>query len=966
VKPRRFHVVVSDPADAAALPPQRVVLADDYLAGGDQYAERDAVVINLCRSYRYRTRGYYVSLLADARGQHVLPSVETIEGMAEPFGLSRSLEEAGVPTISAPEMRARRRAADAAEPERGEAAAKTGRRLPLVRGDGSGDSEFRTAGEDEIAQANAYLGSCRDERFAMAAEVVYREWPSPILRLHLVLEDGVWKVTQVTPVPFHQLQPDERAVFVDLLANGAQVLRRGSPAPREETRASIAVLVDPEDIFSPSTPETIDRLERVASRQNVHVRRIGLDDVHRLGEYDALFIRALTGVREPAFQFALRAEALGMPVIDDTQSIIRCSNKVFLDELLRREGVATPRTLVVTSRTPWEQICELGDPIVIKLPDSSFSAAVHKVSSRAEYRERAAEMFRQSPLIIAQEFLPTDFDWRVTVLGGRPLFTARYFMARGHWQIRSDTDGNEDYGRVEAVPRDAAPRAVVDLAVRAASLIGNGLYGVDIKETPSGPVVIEVNDNPNLDTGEDDAADGDSIFDDIIGFFVREVEERGRGTQNGGKPESRRERRPGGETRRHYRPFEVAGMEVEYAVVDRDLEPVSLVEDAFREIAGRPTSDVELDGFGYSNEIADHVFELKTLAPVASLHTAEQLLVDGMRRFAEVLRTRYDARLLPTGMHPWMDPGRARLWSRSNTAIYEAYSRIFDVRTHGWMNVHAAHLNLPLGREEEGVALHNAAAMLVPYLPALAASSPIHDGRLQPAADGRMAWILEHQARLPESQGQIVPEYVDSFADYRKTILAPMYTALDRVPDSARLRHEFLNARGAVIRFGRKALEVRVVDTQECVKLDVAIAVFMRSALRHLTRRAIAGRLAFPPHALLVADFRSTVRDGSAARVLAPHLGDGLERDRDGTAAARDVLLALLDGARKVVRKDEAEYLDLTERMIRSGTLSERIRAVLEPLSDDPDAFRTRMRMVYFELADCLERNTPWAGRGMK
>jgi len=238
---------------------------------------------------------------------------------------------------------------------------------------------------------------------------------------------------------------------------------------------------------------------------NVHVHRIGLDDLRKLPEYDALFVRALTGVSEPAFQFALRAEALDMPVVDDPQSIIRCGNKVFLEELLRREGIPTPRTLIVTRATPWGQVEALGLPLVLKLPDGSFSSAVHKIASRDEFRRRSQEMFHRSPLIIAQEFLPTDFDWRVTVLGGRLLFAARYYMARGHWQIRSESKGTERYGRVEAVSRGEAPRAVVQLALRAAALIGDGMYGVDLKETPAGPVVIEINDNPNLDVGYEDA-----------------------------------------------------------------------------------------------------------------------------------------------------------------------------------------------------------------------------------------------------------------------------------------------------------------------------------------------------------------------------------------------------------------------------------------------------------------------------
>ena len=976
----RLIAVVSDPADARGLPEGIAVTADEYLEGGEPLAAPGAVVVNLCRSWKYGGRGYYVSLLADARGQHPIPGVDVSAAFADPYALFRALEEAGVPTVDPEEMRARRRAAKAREPAEDDAAEKDAAArafpVPFVRVQEEDGAACRPAQDDEVAETLVFLGAAADARFRNTALAVYREWPAPVLRLQLVREEGEWKVTALAPVPPHRLDDGGRGRLARALADEKRIVRQGREAPREERRASLAVLVDPDDVFSPSSPETLDRLERVAARMNVHVRRIGLDELHKLPEYDALFIRALTGVSEPAFQFALRAEALGMPVVDDSQSIIRCGNKVFLEELLRREGIPTPRTRILTRHTPWEELEELGSPLVIKLPDGSFSAAVHKVESRGEFRRRAEEMFRRSPLIIAQEFLPTDFDWRITVLDGRVLFACRYHMARGHWQIRAETNGGKErYGRVEAVPREQAPREVVETALRAAVLIGDGLYGVDIKETPDGPVVIEVNDNPNLDVGYDDAADGAAIYEDLVGFFLRRIEETPAedeadgGGADGGEPLVARARRPipadgasGGEP--HYRPFQVAGMELEYPTVDRDLNVVSLVEPAFRVLAGRAVSDVDLGAVGFSNEIADHVFEIKTLRPVESLAQAEEVLAEGIQRFCAVLRSEFGARLMPTGMHPWFDPRRGRLWTRSGLRVYTTYARLFDVRTHGWMNVHAAHLNLPLGREVDAVAMHNAAALLIPYLPALAASSPMYDGELQPAVDGRLAWILEHQARIPESCGSLVPEFVESFADYRKRILAPMYRALDRLPDTRAVRHEFFNTRGAILRFTRRAMEVRVLDTQECVKMDVAVAVFVRAALKHLTARVCAGRVELPDHAALVDDFRACIRDGGAARVRAPHLD--VERDADGTAPAREVLRHLLCGARRAVPRDEAPFLELAARVIETGSLSERIRAELVPYAGaDDETFTEAARRIYVELIGCLEANQPWSRRGL-
>ncbi|HSU17840.1 glutamate-cysteine ligase family protein [Longimicrobium sp.] len=974
---RRVLVVVSDARDADGLPGEMVVDADRYLEGAGELSDPRATVVNLCRTTRYGSRGYYVSLLADARRQQVIPTVDTSEGLHEPYGRFRALQEAGVATIDAGEMSVRRRELGhvhpipSARPGEGDEEPRHPFPIPVIRG---GDGRCRPAAPEELVETLVYLGTCADPRFQRAALAVYREWPAPVLRLQLVEEDEEWKVTQVAAVPPHHLDVDERKHLVRALADEQRVLRRGREAPRETVRASIAVLVDPGDPFSPSSPETIDRLERVASRLNVHVARIGPGDMRKLPEYDALFIRSLTGVSEPAFQFALRAEALDMPVVDDPQSIIRCGNKVFLEELLRREGIPTPRTLIVTQTTPWATLQSLGLPFVIKLPDGSFSAAVHKITSRDEFRRRSKEMFARSPLLIAQEFLPTDFDWRVTVLGGRLLFASRYFMARGHWQIRTEVKGTERYGKVEAVPRGQAPAAVVETALRAASLIGRGLYGVDLKETERGPVVIEINDNPNLDVGYEDAVDGNVIYEDIVSFFVQRIEEGspspaangdgdGAGLASIRRPVQVKAQGDGGA--RGYRAFEVAGMELEYPTVDRDLNVVSLVEPAFRILAGRGTSDVHLGALGFSNEIADHVFEVKTTAPVRSLRQAEEVLYEGVQRFTAVLRDEFDARLMPTGMHPWFDPRKGRLWARSGGRIYGTYERLFDVRTHGWMNVQASHLNLPFGSERETLAMHTAAALLIPYLPALAASTPMFEGDLRPHADSRLAWILEHQARIPESCGQLVPEYVESFGDYRKNVLGPMYAALDRLPgDTSAIRHEFLNARGAVFKFSRRAMEVRVLDTQECVRMDAAIAAFVRAALKEMTRRVLAGRIVLPPHELLVEDFRATIRDGSAAVVTAPHVP--VERDETGRTDVRAVLRELLAVARKGARKDEAPYLELVAGVIERGSLSECIRSALRPYEEGPDEdFTEAARRIYIELMDCLEANEPWRGRGL-
>lgn len=988
-------IVVSEPKD---LPPEvgRLVTADDFLAGVEEDTRREATIINLCRSWRYLSKGYYVSLLADARGQSVLPTVDTVEGVLNPHAVFRALQEAGVKTIDVEQMSGRRRTLPETIVVTDDIGVMTKKRrvdLPLVRHIVNDTVTYRPAEDAEMAEAVAYLGECSDKRFARLAGQVYRVWPMPLLLIRLLREEDTWKVIQLVPLKVHKLSDAQRAELARALDRPASKLLPRREPDDDRPTISVGVLYDENDRHRPSTPETIDRLVKIGAKKGVHVHRIEPGDIARLGDYDALFIRVLTGLELPAFRFALRAEALGMPVIDETRSIIRCSNKVYLHELLSRAGLPMPPTMIATRQTRYEDLAAaLRLPFIVKLPDGSFSSAVFKVKGREDYEHRAAELFKESPLLICQAYTPTDFDWRVTTLDGKPLFVCKYHMATGHWQIREVGPRGARYGRVEAVPRDEAPREVVKLACRAAKLIGEGLHGVDLKETPQGPVVIEVNDNPNIDVGYDDAADGDAIYEELLDAFVRRIEEarkktlaaaagapaggKGEKGPNGGRGERRDDpgsgalrrpigkvpARPAGET---YKAFEVCGLELEYVLVDRDLNAVPLAERCLAALAGRPASDATLGVVGFSNEIFQHVLELKTEVPLKSLAQSEEVLVEGVRRAAGLLAERFDARLLPTGMHPWLDPRTAKMWERSNNRIYSTYARLFDTTTHGWANVQALHVNLPLGSEKEAVAMMNAAALLVPYLPAVAASTPMYEGEVQPAVDNRLQFIIEHQTKIPESCGLIVPEFVASLSQYKRDVLGPMYRAVDKLEGAKVLRHEFLNARGAVFKFSRESMEVRVLDTQECVKMDVAIAVFVRWTLKALADALMAGRLVTSDHRLLVDDFKAVVKDGTRARVHAPHLLSQDERDDDGKVEVRRVLDELIALARKKAPGREEPYLDLVAGVVKQGNLSECMKSALEPYMIDSDTFTEAARRLYIQLSECLVENRPWTGRGL-
>ncbi len=253
------------------------------------------------------------------------------------------------------------------------------------------------------------------------------------------------------------------------------------------------------------------------------------DDYGRLAEFDALFIRDTTSVNHFTFRFARRAASEGLVVIDDPDSIVKCSNKVFLAELLHRHRIATPPTMILHKDNAEQAPAVLGFPLVLKQPDSSFSLGVVKVANRQEYDQEVERLFKISDLLIGQAFMPTGFDWRIGVIDREPLFCCKYYMAENHWQIYDNSKkGDEALGNFETWPLSACPPDVLKSAIKVANLIGDGLYGVDIKEVNGKAHVIEINDNPNVDGGIEDQILGDELYQKIMRVFLKRLENRGR------------------------------------------------------------------------------------------------------------------------------------------------------------------------------------------------------------------------------------------------------------------------------------------------------------------------------------------------------------------------------------------------------------------------------------------------------
>jgi glutathione synthase/RimK-type ligase-like ATP-grasp enzyme len=291
----------------------------------------------------------------------------------------------------------------------------------------------------------------------------------------------------------------------------------------------LAILHDPKDPMPPSKLKTLQAMARIGQTMDIAVELIEKKDFSRLTQFDALFIRETTAIGHHTFRFARKAANEGMPVIDDPDSILRCTNKAFLSELLTGNGIAAPRTLFLTRRTLATFENSLTYPVVLKVPDGAFSLSVKKAENWAEFQLVAAAMLRESDLILVQEFIYTAFDWRIGILAGEVIFAAKYFMYSGHWQIiQHEGAGKYVEGRTQAVAVQDVPREVLDPAIAATRLIGNGLYGVDLKQTKAGVLVIEVNDNPNIDIGMEDAAAGEDLYRTLLRHFQGLVDARHR------------------------------------------------------------------------------------------------------------------------------------------------------------------------------------------------------------------------------------------------------------------------------------------------------------------------------------------------------------------------------------------------------------------------------------------------------
>jgi len=392
-----------------------------------------------------------------------------------------------------------------------------------------------------------------------------------------------------------------------------------------------------------------------------------------------------------------------------------------------------------------------------------------------------------------------------------------------------------------------------------------------------------------------------------------------------------------------YGTLEVLGPEHEFSIIDEKLTPLPIVDKVIRDVHGRLVNCASLGACSFGKELQAHVAEFKANKPFVSPVVFEETMQNTVSSILGIIESRYNARLLGSGMHPFLRLSDAKVWSHRDRGIYAAMSRIFNLSQHGWLNIQSFQLNLPYRNETEAVRLYSALTNILPYLPAIAASSPIYESRKGAYLDNRLHFYLTNQLEVPSITGSLIPEYVNSFEEYEKTTVRQYSEELAKLKaPRCLLNKEWLNSRGAIIRQDRKAIEIRVLDEQESVKSDVALSCFIRAALR-----GILSDVEYPylSHLTLVQNFKQTMRKGLQARVQHPK-----------GKTAGEVCLHLLRTALSNATDEEKRYLPIIKQRIEGGNLSNIILRDVAKKAQKTD-LKEAIFTTYSHLADCLEKN---------
>ncbi|MDR6301140.1 RimK family protein [Mesonia maritima] len=463
----------------------QIIAAKEYLTNPSFASLKNVRIFNLCKNFSYQSKGYYVSLLAEARGHLPLPTVKNLVDL---------------------------------------------RALKLVK---IVSEEF----DDLIQQSlksiksreftlSVYFGQNVAHKYKDLSAMFHRYFQVPFLRIKFSYNNK-WNIQNIKAIGVSEI-PEDHKESMEYFAEQYFSKKRYDTAKPSKAIYDLAILVQENDPAPPSNPKAIKKFIEVAEKLNFYVEVISPKDLSRLSAFDALLIRQSTEVNNEAYTFARKAQQENIALVDYPDAILKCCNKVFMAEAMQNAGVSAPKTKIIHQDNIQAILKEIELPCVLKLPDSTFSFGVKKATTKDEYLELVKQMLKSSDLIIAQEFCPSEYDWRIGMLDGKPFYACRYYMAKDHWQIynwdakdKDDQDGNADCMAIEDVPKP-----ILDAAIKSTKIMGQGLFGIDIKEINGQALVIEINDNPNIDFGVEDRHYGDEVYTKIIEALVKRLNEK--------------------------------------------------------------------------------------------------------------------------------------------------------------------------------------------------------------------------------------------------------------------------------------------------------------------------------------------------------------------------------------------------------------------------------------------------------
>ncbi len=397
--------------------------------------------------------------------------------------------------------------------------------------------------------------------------------------------------------------------------------------------------------------------------------------------------------------------------------------------------------------------------------------------------------------------------------------------------------------------------------------------------------------------------------------------------------------------------FSAVGIEIEYMIVNQTtLEIMPVADKILEHFAGEITNEVDLGEIAISNELVKHVLEFKTNGPKKFSYALHLQFHETVKKINAFLQN-HQAMLLPTGMHPWFDPEKGvELWSHGDKKIYSCYNRIFDCKGHGWSNLQSIHINLPFANDAEFKKLHNAIRILLPLIPSLTASSPFVEGKKSDWLDARLNFYRKNQEKIPAITGHVVPEFVTSKQHYQDVILNPLYQAIAPHDPEEILQDEWLNSRGAIARFDRMAIEIRVVDTQECPLADITYAYFIQQLLKYIVDNTDEYLINPIDSVQLKKTFIDCVSDGSNTMITDVMLLEQFKLDFPKKMQAKEFWLATAERLHKNYLP-EAIYNNFIQ-LTQAGTLAERI---LQATGNEPTP--ATLMSTYRKLSQCLADN---------